>query len=372
MSTQVSLVVFEGGLVSGELEKQMQMVRQGMVLDLITRAQQAGFRQMIVVTSYPQLYAQLEEMGVEAVLDQETQNEPFHFGSRLWDVVQLYQLDKVLYMGGAAAPLISSSELQYLREILEQNEGILLANNYYSADIVGFTPGQALGEITLPPIDNTLALALSNEAGLRGIPTQRSLGLNFDVDTPTDVSIMSVHPNLGPHTQGAVQQLDWDFRRSEAIKDLLGNPMGELIIFGRVGSNLFQYLDGHTRCRLRLFSEERGMKALGRDERGEVKSLMGRLVEELGYENFFAFLAELAQGAVLDTRVLFEHFHWKLSPTDRFASDLGELRLITHPQLFEFTQAALKAPIPILLGGHSLVAGGLWALIDAGLKEPSS
>ena len=367
MSTEVSLVVFEGGLVSSELETQMQMVRQGIVLDLITKAQQAGcFGQIVVVTSYPQLYAELVQLRVEAVLDQKGGSKPFHFGQQLLDIVQRYQLEKVLYMGGAAAPLISSCELQYLSEILEQNEGILLANNYYSADIVGFTPGQALNRITLPPIDNTLALALSNEAGLRWVPIQRSLGLNFDVDTPTDILIMSVHPDLGPYTKEAVGKLSWDRARFESIKDLLGNPTGELIIFGRVGSSLFQYLDGHTRCRLRLFSEERGMKALGRDERGEVRSLMGRLVEELGYEEFFAFLSQLAQGAVLDTRVLFEHFHWKLSPTERFASDLGELSLITHPQLLEFTKGALQAPIPILLGGHSLVAGGLWALIDAG------
>lgn len=95
---------------------------------------------------------------------------------------------------------------------------------------------------------------------------------------------------------------------------------------------------------------------------------MGRLVEELGFRSFFNFLSELAGGAVLDTRVLFEHFHWELSAADRFASDLGELDLITHEPLKEFTRAALEAPIPILLGGHSLVAGGLWALVDAGLK----
>lgn len=110
------------------------------------------------------------------------------------------------------------------------------------------------------------------------------------------------------------------------------------------------------------------MKSLGRDARGEVKALMGKLIEELGFADFFQFLAQIAQGAVLDTRVLFEHFHWKLNSTDRFASDLGDVDLIKHPGLKEFTQAAMEAPIPILLGGHSLVSGGLWALVDAGSK----
>lgn len=367
MAQSVSLVVFEGGLVRSALEEQMQMVREGMVLDLVERARQGGLKHIVVVTSYQDLAETLQSTGVEVVVDEEL-GEPFHFGQRLQDVVQSYRLEKVLYMGGASAPLISSSEFKYLRELLEQNEGILIANNYYSADIVGFTPGQALSSISLPPIDNTLALALSNEAGLRWIPVQRTLGLNFDVDTPTDIMILSVHPDMGVHTREAVQDLQWDFQRYNAIKELLGNPNGEMVIYGRVGSNLFQYLDANTRCRLRLYSEERGMKALGRDARGEVTALMGRLIDELGFVNFFDFLADIALGAVLDTRVLFEHFKWQLTSADRFASDLGAVDLISHPLLKEFTCAAMEARIPVLLGGHSLVTGGLWALIDAGGK----
>ncbi|NLJ80894.1 MAG: hypothetical protein GX335_07710 [Firmicutes bacterium] len=369
MSTQVSLVIFEGGPVKGRLEKQMQKIRQNIVLDLIDKARLAGFEKIIAVTSYPQLAEELQPMQVEVFQDQEQSGRPFHFGRCLWAVIQLYGLKKILYMGGAAAPLVSSSELKYMREILEGNEGILLANNYYSADIVGFSPGEALAGINLPPIDNTLALALSNEGGLRWIPLQRSLGLNFDLDTPTDLLIMSVHPDLGSRAQAAVQELSWDLSNYLAIKDLLNDATGELLVYGRVGSNFFQYLDSHTRCRLRLYSEERGMKALGRDQRGQVVSILGRLAEELGFTGFFQFLSEIARGAVLDSRVLFEHFRWNLSQADRFASDLGELDLISHPGLRQFTAAALEASIPVLLGGHSLVTGGLWALIDAGLRQ---
>lgn len=143
------------------------------------------------------------------------------------------------------------------------------------------------------------------------------------------------------------------------------------MLFGRIGAQLFDYLDNHTRCRIRLFSEERGMKALGRDRRGEVVSLVGRLIEALGYVGFFEFLAQFCHGAVLDTRGLFEHFGWKLSQADRFASDIGALDLISHPGLRDFTAAAFNASIPVLLGGHSLVTGGMWALIDAGNREQS-
>ena len=37
---------------------------------------------------------------------------------------------------------------------------------------------------------------------------------------------------------------------------------------------------------------------------------------------------------------------------------------IIDPWLCEFTQAASQAPIPIILGGHSAVAGGLYVLSE--------
>lgn len=367
MST-VSLVIFEGGTISGQLEEDMRLARQGIVLDQIVKAHGAGFERIILCTPYQSLAGAASNLNcpVEVI---NPAHEPFHFGRLLFEVVRTKQLESVLYMGGAAAPLLSSQELGYLKEILAQNDGVVVANNYYSADVVGFSPGSALGEISLPEIDNVLALALVHEGGLRHVPLQRSLGLSFDVDTPSDVLILAVHPDVGPFTKAALEKLKLDYTRYDAIKALINNPHGELVLFGRIGAQLFEYLDAQTRCRIRLFSEERGMKALGRDRRGEVVSLVGRLVETLGFSGFFHFLSEICGGAVLDTRVFFEHFHWELTQADRFASDVGALELITHPGLQEFTRAAFSAKIPVLLGGHSLVSGGMWALIDASSRE---
>ena len=43
--------------------KQMQMVRQAMVLDLVDRAKDAGFQQIVVVTSYPELASDCSSPG---------------------------------------------------------------------------------------------------------------------------------------------------------------------------------------------------------------------------------------------------------------------------------------------------------------------
>lgn len=63
--------------------------------------------------------------------------------------------------------------------------------------------------------------------------------------------------------------------------------------------------------------------------------------------------------------MLFNHLRIVPSASDRFYSDLLRVDEIADPTVREFTRAAANAKIPVLLGGHSLVAGGLWALIDA-------
>ena len=143
------------------------------------------------------------------------------------------------------------------------------------------------------------------------------------------------------------------------------DPNSELLVYGRVNSALFKLLDELTSCRIRLYSEERGMKSLGRDVRGEVCSLLGEMISLCGYEQFFQFLGQICHGALIDSRIIFSHWQWDLSQSDRFYSDLGLIDQITHPGLREFTRAAYNAPIPVILGGHSLVSGGLWALLDA-------
>ncbi|MDP3058696.1 MAG: hypothetical protein Q8N36_04500, partial [bacterium] len=115
---------------------------------------------------------------------------------------------------------------------------------------------------------------------------------------------------------------------------------------------------------LRVFSEERGMKSLGRESKGQVVSLLGHFLAEVGPEKFFQYISNICDVAFIDTRVLFGHFKLHLSEGERFASDLGLVEEIKNSWLLEFTQAAKLASIPVILGGHSLVTGGMWAILD--------
>ncbi|MDZ4278934.1 MAG: hypothetical protein U1B78_07330, partial [Dehalococcoidia bacterium] len=54
---------------------------------------------------------------------------------------------------------------------------------------------------------------------------------------------------------------------------------------------------------------------------------------------------------------------------DRFWSDLGCAERIAEPFLRELTEEAQRASIPVVLGGHSQVAGGLMLLTEAAWRQ---
>ena len=76
-------------------------------------------------------------------------------------------------------------------------------------------------------------------------------------------------------------------------------------------------------------------------------------------------MGELSNGMLFDTRVLFAHLGWRASGPDRFSSDLFRADAIAEKPLAAFTRAAAAADYPLLLGGHTLVAGVLWTLVEA-------
>ena len=98
------------------------------------------------------------------------------------------------------------------------------------------------------------------------------------------------------------------------------------------------------------------------------RSTLGLLLDHEGPGALGSIAAELADAAVIDSRVLIAH---RIGPDeagwpraeDRFASDLLLHERVEDPWLRELTRAAVDAPIPILLGGHTLVGPGLHILL---------
>jgi hypothetical protein len=138
-----------------------------------------------------------------------------------------------------------------------------------------------------------------------------------------------------------------------------------ILVAGRVSSATWSYVERETACNTRVLSEERGMRASGRQARGEVRSLLGYYVEAMGLARTFETLATMGQALFLDNRVLFAHRGLWPTAADRFYSDLRQPAQIVDPFVRDLTEAAMAAPLPVIMGGHSLVAGGMYALIEA-------
>ena len=100
------------------------------------------------------------------------------------------------------------------------------------------------------------------------------------------------------------------------------------------------------------------------------RSVLGALLDSRGPAAIGAVLAGLGDAALVDTRVLLAHRHrghdgWT-GAEDRFACDLLLPEAITDPWLRDLTAGAREAPIPVVLGGHTLVGPGLRLAVRGG------
>ena len=153
---------------------------------------------------------------------------------------------------------------------------------------------------------------------------------------------------------------------------------------GRSGSRTLLWLERNVRCRVRFLAEERGLRASsplaigGAGDRDPTpgrppRSSIGRLLEVRGPGALAGLVAELADGAIIDSRVLLadrlgaDEDAWP-SAEDRFASDLSRPEVIADAWLAELTRAAGRSHLPILLGAHTIVGPGLPLLFRAAAR----
>jgi hypothetical protein len=362
----VTPIVFVGASRGSEIEALIADAQEAIARDTLERLLQGPeFAAPIVATSSAGFARWVGDLPVRVVLDEGA----FHFGRALARVIRDFDVRRAFYLGGGSAPLLGTADFARVAELLLEHEPALVANNFFSADFVAFSPAAAIEKISLPTIDNDLAFRLQRETGLTNVPLPRSPATQMDLDTPTDLLILALHPAVGPHLRRFLDRLDLDLDRIRAASRFFTDPTAEIIVSGRVGPHLWSSLDTDLACRTRVFSEERGMRASGREERGEVRSLLGLHLQAVGAERLFGQLAELGDAAFIDSRVVFTHLGLKPSAADRFHSDLLRFEEIQNPIVRDFTRAAAHAPIPVVLGGHSLVSGGLWTLIDAAWRK---
>jgi len=364
---KVSVVIFEGGRTKCPIEETMEDVRKQVTLDTIEKFRHIReIDEIILCTNYTDLAEEAGSLGAQIDFDADT--GAYHFGTRLTNLVNDRKLENVIYMGGVSAPLIREDEMAQVAIDLKERKNVVITNNIQSADLIAWSPAKAINYIEPPPNDNILGLLLRG-IGMKRVLIPNSPRVNFDLDTPTDILIYGMQEEAGPRSKVAIKELDWDDSVVREAAKVFGMTEAHVVLTGRVGPPVMQFISMNLICHLRVYSEERGMKALGREDRGEVISFVGRLIDLAGPEGFFKILGEMCQVAFVDTRVIFAHKKIQPSDWDRFNSDLGRAELVEDKFVREFTEAARRAAFPVVLGGHSLISGGIWLLAEAIAEE---
>jgi len=360
-----TLILMVGGWGRSDVEEALRGAHYAAARDLLEALLDAdAIERAIVAADDADWGERLADLAVE--VDVDPPEVPFHFGRRLAGLIERYGAHRVMYAGGASAPLLSIERWVGAAARLAEAERLVVTNNLHSSDWVGVVPAdEAVPWIAQETHDNALAWVLAHEAGLPVESDPASAATRFDLDTPVDLLIARRHPAIGPHLRRFLDNLAWGAPQVNGLMAAMSREGGSLAIVGRASSAAWSALERATSCWVRVFAEERGMRASGRQQEGKVRSLLADYLELVGVEGFFDELAGMAEGVFLDDRVILAARGLWPSAPDRFNSDLHRWDRIEEPFLRRLTRAAARARVPVLLGGHSVVAGGLMALVEA-------
>lgn len=288
------------------------------------------------------------------------------------------QVDALGWVGAGALALLGDEGLDAL---LSPIPGEVVANNRFSSDafVVAGDLTAALGVLAGLGADNGAPRALEG-AGFAVRDLSTAPWTRFDVDTPLDLALLrlatrlpgmrSLDPAVHAFLEGAQLPSGQPLviPRMDEVLAVLRNRNAELVLVGRVPSSTFAYLEEQAACRVRLFVEERGMRAAPANR---PRSLLADWITEKSATSLVDHLADLGNAIILDTRVMMAALVGSADPAvwpgpeDRFASDLGDPTPISAEWLRELTTAAAAASVPFVLGAHTLVSDGLRILTDA-------
>jgi hypothetical protein len=359
----LDLVVTLGGISGGELETLMRQALEATALDTIELALASGRVRRAWLLADAQPEQPLPE-GVRVEVD----DGAFHFGERLARLVGESGrgpggepgIQRLLYLGAGAGPLLTAEDVA----AFDQPSIGCVTNNAYSADGFALSPASTLAQLDpAPRSDNEVPRRLSAEVGVGVVELERTIATQFNLDAPIDLAALALAGGGGPRLRRCLEAAALDTDRLAAAARTFTDRRAEVLVAGRVSARTWRYLERDTPVRVRLLSEERGMVSAGTEADGSARSMLGQLIEAVGPERAFSeLLPDLGQAAFIDIRPALVQLGIRASRADRYAADLGRAELVEDVRLRAIVEAAAASPIPVILGGHSLVTGGLMLL----------
>ena len=284
------------------------------------------------------------------------------FGARLRATAAANPGAGIVVLGSGSVPLATRADMRRFVEAAATN-GPVLANNRFSADILAIPAAAPTGEVPDAAADNGLPRWFLE----RGVPVADLAArwrLQVDLDSPLDAILVELGGGAGLQGGGAFERIR---RAAEQVRRVATDPAAELLVQGRTSAASLRWLERSTASRTRALIEERGMRTARHGQR-PARSVLGLVLDRDGPAALGTILAELGNAAIVDSRVLLAHrlgtdeARWPPAE-DRFASDLLLHEQVEDPWLRDLTRAAAEAPIPVLLGGHTLVGPGLRLLL---------
>ncbi len=354
---RVTALVFHAPVGVSPGERIVEEARRASTRDLCSRLNACGLDPIVVTTA---------EVVQEGAFDAKVRTSPdaeeasFHFGRALQRLILDLDVEGLLYFGSGSGGLLSDEEIRSLIVFAQASSGSAVFNNFYSCDFAAFTDAKRLVKLNLPAADNPLGFALS-DAGIRCLSMPRSASTQFDIDTPSDVHLLARTDRGHAGLRRFLEGRPWSHPSIDRALAVLADRSASTMLVGRVNPTTWSHFEQEVACRTSALVEGRGMRASASRHIPWVR----RTLLEDGAERFFHRLEEAADAAWIDTRPLLSFGGVLPPPKERFASDLFLLDEVDDPVWRSFTEAAIQCRVPVVLGGHSLVSGGLYLAAEA-------
>lgn len=356
----VAVVIFHPPSGETESERLVDEARRASCRDLIANVRRAGLEPIVVTTPSGDgdtPFTEVEQFDLPAT------SGPFHFGESLKYLLAARRPEGLVYFGSGSGFLLSPSRIERLIGFAGREEAGAVLNNFYSCDFTAVSHARALLDLDLPVTDNRLGFVLS-DAGLPCWGLERRADTQFDIDTPTDLHVLGASERGGPDVRTFLRGLDSAHPSLDALLALFRDRSALVGFVGRISPRTWADVERDIACRTSSLAEGRGMRA-GTANRPTV---LHQALLESGPEAFFVRLSRAYDGALIDTRPLLSGGA-ELPPANvRFESDLLRPEKIADRRWRSFTECALTADIPVVLGGHNLLSGGLYVLAEASWK----
>jgi hypothetical protein len=360
--SRIAAVIMHTSLGESPGERFVEQGREAATVDLISTLQRAGLEDAVLVTDDKTFSERLSARGV-AIFPSES-DASFHFGKTLKDVIRKYLPSGLIYFGSGSGGLLDVGRIRQFISFCRRPDCNALFNNFYSCDFAAIANAKTMLNIDLPAIDNRLGFVLS-DAGIPCASLPRDVTTQFDIDTPTDLLLLASSGYGGSTLRSFLERQTFIQPKLSVLLERLVDRTAHIALIGRVNPVVWAHFEQEVACRTSVFGAGRGMRGYP-DGRGTLLSIG---LQRAGIPAFFETLFHYTDGAIIDTRPLLTASGELPPASDRFASDLFQPDRIEDPLWKTFTEEASKIDLPILLGGHSLVSGGLYLLSETCWKD---